>query len=164
MANYRAAPLVAVRRAWGAARNCIGQNFAFNEEKVLLTTLLRRYRFELVDPMESHADPAIVLRISPGLRVIARRRAPAATAPRPLAPASARQVPRAVPALPADAVAPASASIVDEERREEATTPPPAPTPEPTKFGIIDTVVLAASVSFFAMVGVAARHLLRGGR
>jgi len=155
--------LVAARHAGGVARNCIGQNFAFNEEKILLTTLLRRYRFELVDPMESHADPAIVLRISPSLRVVARRRAPAATVPRPLAPASARPTTRAVPAISADSVVPASASVFEEERTEEATNSPPAPTPEPTKFGVIETVVLAASVSFFAMVGVAARHLLRGG-
>ena len=56
------------------ARNCLGQNFAVNEEKVILATLLQRFAFELVDPMQARPDPAIVLRVSPGLRVVARPR------------------------------------------------------------------------------------------
>ena len=38
-------------------RNCLGQHLALLESKIVLSQLLRRYNFDLVQPVDSLADP-----------------------------------------------------------------------------------------------------------
>lgn len=51
-------------------RNCIGQKFAMYEEKIILATVLRKFRFEAVDtPKSAPPMPDIILRPKNGIRV-----------------------------------------------------------------------------------------------
>ncbi len=53
----------------GGPRQCIGTNFALIEAKLVLATLLQRYRFELLPGQDLRPDPAITLRPRAGLRM-----------------------------------------------------------------------------------------------
>lgn len=50
-------------------RNCVGQNFAMLEEKVVLAMLLRRFRFELVEGHPIRPDPNLILRAKHGVKL-----------------------------------------------------------------------------------------------
>lgn len=54
-------------------RNCIGQKFAINEEKVVLSSILRRFK---LDPVDKHIEPSaeLILRPEDGLMVTAKFR------------------------------------------------------------------------------------------
>lgn len=55
-------------------RNCIGQNFAMNEEKVLLARFLHRYTIELDPTHVTEKAFALVLRAPNGIKVIVKKR------------------------------------------------------------------------------------------
>jgi len=56
-------------------RNCIGQNFAMNEEKVLIARLLHRYTFKIADDSpEPHIQFRIVLKVEKDLKLLATPR------------------------------------------------------------------------------------------
>jgi sterol 14-demethylase len=60
----------------GGRRKCVGNAFAILQVKSILTALLSRYEFELVDPPESYRDvmPSLILRTSEPCRLRYRRR------------------------------------------------------------------------------------------
>ena len=49
------------------SRNCIGQEFALNEERVALAHILRNFEFTLDDSKPLKKDFLIILRPKPGL-------------------------------------------------------------------------------------------------
>lgn len=53
----------------GGPRQCIGTNFALIEAKLVLATLLQRFRFELLPGQDLRPDPAVTLRPRAGLRM-----------------------------------------------------------------------------------------------
>ncbi|KAF8763959.1 Cytochrome P450 4V2 like protein [Argiope bruennichi] len=56
-------------------RNCLGQRFAMLEIKILLSSILRRYKMRSLDPRDKvHTLAEMVLRPSNGLRIQVRRR------------------------------------------------------------------------------------------
>lgn len=55
-------------------RNCIGQHFAMNEQKVTLARLLRRFTLELDPDHEVSKKIGVVMRATNGIKVIARPR------------------------------------------------------------------------------------------
>ncbi|XP_048238893.1 leukotriene-B4 omega-hydroxylase 3-like isoform X1 [Haliotis rufescens] len=55
-------------------RNCIGQHFAMNEEKVLLARILHRYRLEIDSAYPVKRKVAAVMRSMTGIRVFAKLR------------------------------------------------------------------------------------------
>jgi len=56
----------------GGSRKCIGDQFAWNEARIELASLAKRYRFELADPaQEVVPEPIITLRPSAGLKMTA---------------------------------------------------------------------------------------------
>jgi sterol 14-demethylase len=60
----------------GGRRKCVGNAFAILQVKSIMTALLSRYEFELVDPPESYRDemPSLILRTSEPCRLRYRRR------------------------------------------------------------------------------------------
>ncbi len=58
----------------GGPRLCIGNNFAMMEMQLILTQLIRRYEFELVENQEIVPQTLITLRPKNGIRVRVRRR------------------------------------------------------------------------------------------
>ncbi|XP_005105974.1 cytochrome P450 4A24 [Aplysia californica] len=57
------------------SRNCIGQNFALNEEKVLIARMLRRYDMELAkDGPPVARNPQVVLKTEHGMWLTLKRR------------------------------------------------------------------------------------------
>ena len=58
----------------GGPRNWIGQNFAMNEEKVVLAKLLRNFTFELVPDHVVAKRLAAVMRATHGILMYAKRR------------------------------------------------------------------------------------------
>ncbi|XP_069101418.1 ultra-long-chain fatty acid omega-hydroxylase-like [Argopecten irradians] len=55
-------------------RNCIGQHFAMNEQKVTLARLLRRFTFELDPKHEVSKKIGVVMRAENGIKVFAKPR------------------------------------------------------------------------------------------
>ncbi|XP_033735423.1 leukotriene-B4 omega-hydroxylase 3-like [Pecten maximus] len=55
-------------------RNCIGQTFAMNEEKVVIARILQRYTIELDPTVEVKKHPAAVMRSKNGVYLYARAR------------------------------------------------------------------------------------------
>jgi cytochrome P450 len=58
----------------GGPRQCIGVNFALYEAKLVLATLLQRYRVELIPGQDLSCDAAVTLRPAHGMKVQLRRR------------------------------------------------------------------------------------------
>ena len=60
----------------GGRRKCVGNAFAILQVKSIMTALLSRYEFELVDPPASYRDemPSLILRTSEPCRLRYRRR------------------------------------------------------------------------------------------
>ncbi|XP_076107742.1 cytochrome P450 4A6-like isoform X3 [Mytilus galloprovincialis] len=56
------------------SRNCIGQNFAMNEIKVVISRLVQRYKVSLVDGHNYDINPELVMRASNGIKVILESR------------------------------------------------------------------------------------------
>ena len=50
-------------------RNCIGQNFAMNEERVVVASIVRRFRLSLVEGHEVEMVPKVVLRTKNDIKV-----------------------------------------------------------------------------------------------
>ncbi|XP_062588046.1 ultra-long-chain fatty acid omega-hydroxylase-like [Saccostrea cucullata] len=50
-------------------RNCIGQNFAFNEQKVMIGSLLNRFKVSLVDGHVYEEFPDVVMRSRYGIKI-----------------------------------------------------------------------------------------------
>ncbi len=46
----------------GGQRNCIGQNFALNEEKIVVASIVNRFKFSLVEGHKVETVPKVVLR------------------------------------------------------------------------------------------------------
>ena len=42
-------------------RNCIGQNFALNEERVVIASIIRKFRLTLVEGHKVEMEPMILL-------------------------------------------------------------------------------------------------------
>jgi cytochrome P450 len=59
----------------GGPRHCIGQQFALLEAQLILATVMRRYRVELVPGQQIVPEPLITLRPKPGIRAIVGARA-----------------------------------------------------------------------------------------
>ncbi|XP_069109522.1 cytochrome P450 4B1-like [Argopecten irradians] len=55
-------------------RNCIGQTFAMNEEKVTIARILHKYTFELDPSVEVKKQPAAVMRSKNGIYLNAKAR------------------------------------------------------------------------------------------
>ncbi|XP_048743248.2 ultra-long-chain fatty acid omega-hydroxylase-like isoform X2 [Ostrea edulis] len=55
-------------------RNCIGQHFAMNEMKIILTHILRRYELSVDPDHEVNIKIGVVLRTKDGIKVKAKRR------------------------------------------------------------------------------------------
>ena len=45
----------------GLAGNCIGQNFAMNEERVVIASIIEKFRFSLMDGYEIKMSPSVLL-------------------------------------------------------------------------------------------------------
>ena len=58
----------------GGPRQCIGTNFALYEAKLVLATLLQRYRFELLPGQDLRPDAAVTLRPAHGMKMRLRPR------------------------------------------------------------------------------------------
>ncbi len=58
----------------GGNRVCIGEAFAWTEGVLVLATLARRWRFDLLDPLPIPIQPGIVLRPARGIRMRAHSR------------------------------------------------------------------------------------------
>ena len=58
----------------GGPRNCIGQNFAMNEQKVVIAKLLRKFTFELAPGHVVGKRLATVMRATHGILLYAKRR------------------------------------------------------------------------------------------
>lgn len=58
----------------GGPRQCIGNNFALMEATLILATIARDVRLDLVSDSPIEPEPQITLRPNPGVRVIASRR------------------------------------------------------------------------------------------
>jgi sterol 14-demethylase len=60
----------------GGRRKCVGNAFAFLQVKSVVSALLSRYEFELVDPPDSYREvmPSLILRVSDPCRLRYRRR------------------------------------------------------------------------------------------
>ncbi|XP_052073594.1 cytochrome P450 4A10-like [Mytilus californianus] len=56
------------------SRNCIGQNFAMNEIKVIISRLVQRYKVSLVDGHNYDINPELVMRATNGIKVILENR------------------------------------------------------------------------------------------
>ncbi|XP_052075393.1 cytochrome P450 4F4-like [Mytilus californianus] len=52
------------------SRNCIGQNFAMNEIKVIISRLVQRYKVSLLDGHNYDINPELVMRATHGIKVI----------------------------------------------------------------------------------------------
>ncbi|OWF42681.1 cytochrome P450 4F8-like [Mizuhopecten yessoensis] len=57
-------------------RNCIGQNFAMNEQRVLIARVIRRFKIKLDPQHETKIFPEVVTRPQFGVRVILEEREP----------------------------------------------------------------------------------------
>lgn len=55
-------------------RNCIGQNFAMNEQKVILSRLVKRFRIKLDEKHEVKPLPEVVMRAKDGIKVYLEQR------------------------------------------------------------------------------------------
>ena len=58
----------------GGPRGCIGNHFAMVEAQLIVATVARRYRIEVVPGQRIHAEPLITLRPAPGIRAVLRAR------------------------------------------------------------------------------------------
>ncbi|XP_052074163.1 ultra-long-chain fatty acid omega-hydroxylase-like [Mytilus californianus] len=56
------------------SRNCIGQNFAMNEIKVIISRLVQRYKVSLVDGHNYEINPELIMRATHGIKVILENR------------------------------------------------------------------------------------------
>ncbi|XP_061189752.1 cytochrome P450 4F2-like [Saccostrea echinata] len=56
------------------SRNCIGQNFAVNEEKVMISALVKRFKMELVDGHVYEEYPEVVMRAKYGIKIKVTKR------------------------------------------------------------------------------------------
>ena len=59
----------------GGPHQCIGNNFALMEATLVLATIARDFRLDLVPGFSVEPDPQVTLRPKDGVRVVARRRA-----------------------------------------------------------------------------------------
>jgi len=50
-------------------RNCIGQNFAMNEERVVVASIVHRFRLSLVEEHRVEIVPKVVLRTKDDIKV-----------------------------------------------------------------------------------------------
>ena len=53
----------------GGARICIGNHFAMMEALLVLATLIRQYRFELLPGQTMELQPAVTLRVAKDLKM-----------------------------------------------------------------------------------------------
>ncbi len=53
----------------GGQRNCIGQNFALNEEKIVIASILNRFKISLVQGHKVEAAPKVVLRSKNDIKI-----------------------------------------------------------------------------------------------
>ncbi len=53
----------------GGQRNCIGQNFALNEERIVIASILNRFKISLVQGHKVEADAKIVLRSKNDIKI-----------------------------------------------------------------------------------------------
>jgi cytochrome P450 len=58
----------------GGPRGCIGHQFAIVEAMLIVASIARRYRLELLPDQNIKPEPLITLRPSPGIRAIVKRR------------------------------------------------------------------------------------------
>ena len=54
----------------GGQRNCIGQNFALNEQKVVIASIVNRFKISLVEGHKVESMPYIVLRSKYDIKVV----------------------------------------------------------------------------------------------
>ena len=60
----------------GGPRGCIGNHFAMMEAQLIVASIARRYRIELVPDQTIRPEPLITLRPAPGIRATLQKRAP----------------------------------------------------------------------------------------
>ncbi|XP_064404150.1 ultra-long-chain fatty acid omega-hydroxylase-like [Halichondria panicea] len=53
----------------GGQRNCIGQNFALNEERIVIASILNRFKLSLVQGHKVETAPKVVLRSKNGIKI-----------------------------------------------------------------------------------------------
>ncbi|XP_052715318.1 cytochrome P450 4F2-like [Crassostrea angulata] len=56
------------------SRNCIGQNFALNEERVMIGALVKRFKVELVEGHVYEEYPEVVMRAKYGIKINVKQR------------------------------------------------------------------------------------------